>query len=259
MPEGDTIHGAALRLRPALAGKPVVALRAPRLAVPLPPAGVVVDEVEARGKHLLMHLDDGHVLHTHMRMTGSWTLEPPGGSPRGVVVLEVPDVIAVCRRAPIVELLDVAALRRHPVLRALGPDLTVPGVDIDEALQRMGRIAVAGTGVGDVLLDQRPAAGIGNVIMQEACFLAGVDPRTPIERIPAEKRRELLDTASKLLIANITTARRTTVPDARAGSLFVYGRTARPCRRCGTPIEFGRPLRDARPTWWCPSCQTRND
>ena len=103
------------------------------------------------------------------------------------------------------------------------------------------------------------AAGIGNVIMQEACFLVGVDPRTPIERVPVETRQELLETASTLLIANVTTTRRTSVPDARPGTLFVYGRTDRPCRRCGTPTAFGRPLPDARPTWWCPSCQASND
>lgn len=255
MPEGDTIHAAARRLGIALEGKALVEMRAPRLAVRMPAPGAIVGPVEARGKHLLIHLSDGHVLHTHMRMTGSWVIEAPGGDPRGVAVIEVPDAVAVCRRAPIVELLDEAAVRRHPVLRALGPDLTVPGVDLDDALQRLARIVTAGTSVGDALLDQRPAAGIGNVIMQEACFLVGIDPRTPIERVGRDTRRALLETASQLLVANVATSRRTTVPGGRPGTLWVYGRDRRGCRRCGTSIAFARSSRDARPTWWCPSCQ----
>jgi endonuclease VIII len=36
---------------------------------------------------------------------------------------------------------------------------------------------------------------------------------------------------------------------------YVYGRGRKPCRRCGTPVEFARQGRDARVTYWCPKCQ----
>ncbi len=256
MPEGDTIHGVAARLGPVLVDQPVLGIELPRLATTPPPAGVIVRSVEARGKHLLISFDDGHVLHTHLRMTGSWAVEPAGTRPRGVVVLSVPGAVAVCRRAPIVELLDEAAVRRHPSLRALGPDLTVPGVDVAEAVARLGRIAVAGTTIGDALLDQRPACGIGNVIMQEACFEQGIHPARPVELVDETVRTALYESSAAFLQANVHTLRRTTVPRGRPGDLFVYDRSRRPCRRCGTTIEHGRPLRDARPTYWCPTCQT---
>lgn len=256
MPEGDTIHSAALRLGRVLTGQPLVELALPRLPAAGPPPGTVVGAVEARGKHLLVHFGDGHVLHTHLRMDGTWSVRPRRATPpRGRAVLTVPHAVAVCARAPVVELLDEAAVRRHPSLRRLGPDLTVPWVDLDEAVERMGRLVQRGTLVGDALLDQRPACGIGNVIMQEACFLVRLDPRTPVERVGADTRRELYAVAAGLLQHNVHTSRRTSVPDAPEGTLWVYDRADRGCRRCGTRIEVGRPGRDARPTWWCPGCQ----
>lgn len=256
MPEGDSIHRAALQVGAALTGQALVAFTAPRLADPGPPPGTVVGDVEARGKHLLVHFADGHVLHTHLRMTGAWHVRQRTATPpRGRAVVVVPAAVAVCVRAPVVELLDQAALRRHPGLRRLGPDLTVMGVDLDQAVDRLGRLVVRGTTIGDALLDQRPACGIGNVVMQEACFLEGVDPRSPVEQVDPTTRRALYATAARLLQHNVHTARRTTVPDAAAGSLWVYDRTGRACRRCGTAIAVGRPGRDARPTWWCPTCQ----
>ena len=258
MPEGDTIHRAARQVGAALVGEPVVEVALPRLAQRPPAPGTLVTDVEARGKHLLVHFDDQHVLHTHLRMSGAWHVQPRTGSrPRGRAVIVVEDAVAVCVKAPVVELLDRAALRRHPGLRRLGPDLSVPGVDLDEAVARLGRLVPAGSTLGDALLDQRPACGIGNVIMQEACFLQGIDPRTPIERVDEPTRRALYDTAARLLQRNVHTVARTTVPDARPGTLWVYDRTRRPCRRCGTAVEGGRTGRDARATWWCPSCQER--
>lgn len=256
MPEGDTIHRAAARLRPALVGEALVEFRAPRLHPPFPAPGHPIEGVEARGKHLLVWFGDGFVLHTHLRMSGSWTVQRRGPRPpRGRAIITVARAVAVCRQAPVVELLDEPALRRHPGLRRLGPDLTVPGADLDEAVARMATHSVHGEGIGDVLLDQRPACGIGNVIMNETCFLAGVHPTRPVERVDVDLRRRLYEIAGDLLVRNVEMPRRTTVPDARPGTLWVYDRGGRACRRCGTRIEGGRSGRGARATWWCPTCQ----
>ena len=256
MPEGDTIHRAAIRVGRALTGHALLDIALPRLAATGPAPGTPVGAVEARGKHLLVHFGDDHVLHTHLRMDGSWSVRPRRGpNPRGRAVLVVDHAVAVCAQAPVVELLDEAAVRRHPGLRRLGPDLTVPWVDVEEAVDRLGRIAVRETLLGDALLDQRPACGIGNVIMQEVCFLERLDPRTPVERVDIPTRHALYATAARLLWHNVHTTRRTSVPGAPPGSLYVYGREGRACRRCGTAVEVGRPGRDLRPTWWCPGCQ----
>lgn len=259
MPEGDTIHRAAASLRPVLVGIPLVRASAPRLAHAMPDAGETTDRVEARGKHLLMWFSGGLILHTHMQMTGSWHVYPRGAqwrkSPRSArAVLETGEAVAVCFAAPIVELLDERLLRRHPVLRELGPDLTTEGPDIDLALTRLAALPPT-TILADALLDQRVACGVGNVYKSEVAFLHGLHPATPIGSIPTEARRAMLETASELLTQNLTKTSRTTVPGAPDGAVWVYDRKDQPCRRCSTSIAWSPMGRHDRGTYWCPTCQ----
>lgn len=267
MPEGDTIHRTAATLRRALVGRCLTRVLLPRLAPPLPQEGSTVVAVEARGKHLLVHSDDGLVVHTHQRMTGAWHLYAPGQAwrkPRGAAraVLAVPGRVAVCFSAPIVEVLRVGELSRHPTLRKLGPDLCDPAADLDDALARLQRLG-AGDGhlpptIGEALLDQRVACGVGNVYRSEVLFLHGLAPSTPRWAVDTEVRRSLLTTAGQLLRANLNTTARTTVPGAAPGSLWVYGRERQPCRRCRSAImrvELGEP---PRVVYFCPTCQPQD-
>ena len=53
--------------------------------------------------------------------------------------------------------------------------------------------------------------------------------------------------------------RRTTHAVRPQASLWVYGRTGEPCRRCGEPIRRRIQGPDARVTFWCPQCQPMPD
>jgi endonuclease VIII len=261
MPEGDTIHRAAASLRTALHGRTLTRVDLPRHPRPWPGVGADVTAVEARGKHLLISTSDGLTLHTHQMMTGSWHLYAPGErwrkSPRSArVVLAVRGVVAVCFASPVVEVLDATALARHPVLRRLGPDLCDPGADVDEALVRFGRLSPPERTVGEALLDQRIACGVGNVYRCDVLFLHGLHPGTPVGEVDDVTRRSLLTTAGELLRDNLgPSPARTTVTGGAEGSLWVYGRGGQPCRRCGTPIASGHLGDQARLVYWCPACQ----
>ncbi len=259
MPEGDTIHRTAARLRPALVGHRLVSFDAARLSGAVPELGELIEAVDARGKHLEMRFEGGLVLHTHMRMSGSWHLYRPleqwrRPARQARVVLEVEGWVAVCFNAPVVELYRAADRRRHPGVGGvghLGPDLCLAGVDLDVAVQRMSAYCDDGTEIGEALLDQRIACGIGNVYKCEALWACGVDPFTPVSRIDADLRRRLYATAAQQLQANLDGERRTTVP----GGLAVYGRAGKPCRRCRAPVSVKRQGEQARVTYWCPGCQ----
>jgi endonuclease-8 len=254
VPEGDTIHRVANRLRPALVGQPLVRLDVPRTVGKRPRPGTTIDAVDAVGKHLVIRFADRTTLRTHLRMTGSWHLyrtgerwQKPEHLARAVV--EVEGWTAVCFSAPVVELETEPTSQGS--LAHLGPDLTrddVTDVDIDRAVDRM-----TGDEIGVVLLDQRVASGIGNVYKSEVLFVCGVHPFTPAREIDRETKRTMMATAAKLLRVNVmrTGARRTT-----DHGLAVYGRAGRPCRRCGTPIRAKRQGGQARTTYWCPTCQT---
>jgi endonuclease VIII len=257
MPEGDTIHRTALTLRRVLAGRTVTAFETPRLRTAAPEPGERIESVEARGKHLLIAFSGGRTLHTHMRMTGSWHTYRTGErwrKPRGSMVVRIAtdEAEAVCFSAPVVQVLDAAGLARQPQLRALGPDLCSAEIDLEEILTRLSTLDPA-TPIGVALLDQRVAAGIGNVYKSETLWACGVDPFAPMDAIAPDTRRELYTTASRQLRANLDTPfERRTV----AGGLAVYERAGRPCRRCGTAIECRRQGDQGRNTWWCPACQT---
>jgi endonuclease-8 len=257
VPEGDTIHRAAATLRAAIEGDVVTWFDAPRArgtARP-PEPGDRVERVEARGKHLLIRFAGGTTLHTHMRMTGMWRTSPAdrswrAASGRVVAVVRTEDAVAMCFAAPVVELLDEHSLRRHPILGALGPDLCLPDPDLDEIVRRADQLDPR-TEIGVALLDQRVAAGIGNVYKSEVAFACRIDPFTPLADLGRDARADLWRTAGELLRRNLGRAPRRTMPYG----LAVYDRAGRPCPVCGTAIAVRRQGEDARSTWWCPTCQ----
>ena len=142
MPEGDTIFRTAETLRRWVGGREITAARSRAYGFPaLRLVGRTVDGVEARGKHLLLRLDDGTVLHTHLRMSGSWHVYPadrPWRRPESQarLVLECGDRVAVCFNAPTVELLHARAEGAHPSLGRLGPDVLSDDVDLEEVRRR---------------------------------------------------------------------------------------------------------------------------
>ena len=261
MPEGDTIFRTAVTLGRWLVGREVTAARTD--VVGLPAAKLVgqrVEEVEPRGKHLLIRFSAGQVLHTHMRMTGSWHVygagEPwrkPAGQAR--LVLEAGDRTAVCFNAPVVELLAPKGEAMHPALTRLGPDVLVDPLDLDEVVRRAAT-RPPGTSIGELLLDQQVVAGIGNIYRSEALFLARLHPRTPMAEVDEDRLRSVVTIAARLMRANAR-------PGEYAGREFgggpdepwVYGRTGRPCRRCRGTVEAVRLGEQARVAYWCPRCQ----
>ena len=217
-----------------------------------------ITKVEARGKNLLVLFDDGRVLHTHMRMTGSWHIYRPGERwqrPRrqARIVLATADFVAVCFDAPVVRLLRAGAAARDPKLRALGPDVLADDFDRAEARRRI--LALGGVEIGEALLRQSAVAGIGNIYKSETLFLCGADPFAPAGSLSERAVDRLLDTARRLMSANLRGSARTTRPSLTRERTWVYGRRGRPCRRCRTEIRMRRQGADLRSTYWCPSCQ----
>lgn len=259
MPEGDTIFRAARTLEKVLSGQVVTGARS---TVPSVLAerltGRTVARVEARGKNLLIHFDDGRVLHTHMRMTGSWHVYRPGErwqrpERQARVVLETERFVAVCFAAPVVALLSAAELARHPSLSRLGPDPLSPAFDREEARRRLRELGERP--VGEALLRQSALAGVGNVYKSETLFLCATDPFRLVRDLSDPELDRLVATARKLLSANVGAGPRTTRSSLTRERTWVYGRSGEPCRRCGTQIRMRRQGPEARSTYWCETCQ----
>ena len=74
------------------------------------------------------------------------------------------------------------------MLERLGPDLCEPGVDLDAVVARLASLE-PGTELAAALLDQRVAAGIGNVFKSEVCWAERVHPFTTLADLDEPARR----------------------------------------------------------------------
>ena len=248
MPEGDVLFRTAATLQKWLAGREVT--DATTAAKPM--IGRKVEKVEANGKHLLMRFDSGYVLHTHLRMTGSWHVYKAGErwqrpAAQAKVTLTCGDRVAVCFNAPVVELLAPGAEENHPSLAGLGPDVLDRPIDLGE-VRRRARQRPPDTPLGELLLDQRVVAGIGNIWRCEALFLEGRNPWAPVSTVSDEELDALVSTAGRIMGESLG-------PFTGRPQRWVYRRAGRPCHRCRTPVQSQPQGEQARTAYWCPTCQ----
>lgn len=276
MPEGDSIHKLAARLRPALNGQRLVEIECDLAAVDdWQVCGREIARIEARGKNLLIHCApqmavEGRpdprkpeqlpvVIWTHLGMHGAWRLrERSDRRPTrpAAIALHTEHHIAACVSPKQLAMLGPRSLLRHPMLARLGPDLLDPDADLDEAIVRLR--SLGDIALGDAIMRQSAVAGIGNVYKSELLFLERLDPFIPIIEVDPIRLKTLLERARTLMQANVNARgpRRTrfNASDPRA-RLWVYERSGRPCPECGTFIEMRRQGELARSTYFCPNCQ----
>lgn len=277
MPEGDTVHKVAGVLHAGLSHQP---LRRVELRGGVRPFGQAtqVSSVSALGKHCLIAFDNGKTLRVHLGMHGAWHRYPQPWKNRGEVHLRLETVneVFVCLQPKDVELLESREIRKHPVLQALGPDLLAPEEpDWELVLGRNRQHSPSDRHLGEVLLDQRIAAGLGNVYKSELCLLgplpqgqgnpfrpgAGTHPFSPVSVCSDEQLRDLFWRGRRLLQHNLGGWPRTTTYDASRPlpanhpRVWLYGREGLPCLRCGTPLQSRHQGLAARATFWCPACQ----
>lgn len=210
--------------------------------------GARVRMVERRGKHQLIHLTDGRVVHVHFRMNGDWiigtTTDPLPRFARAIF-----DFTSGAR----VVLDDSRALSTidiHPpgvpLPLELGPEPSDPALTPARLRAALARRRIP---IKVALLDQRIIAGLGNIYASEALWRAKIDPRSSAATLDTSQARRLL-AAIRAVIARATGARYMSTEGAR---LDVYDRAGRACRRCGTKIQ--RLVQSGRSTYLCPHCQ----
>jgi len=261
MPEGDTLHRTAHTLNRVLGKQTLTRVRSsvPDIAR-AELSGHVVEEVTALGKNLLVRFDDGRVLHTHLKMRGSWHVYRHGErwqrpEHQARVVLEVSDALAVCFAAPTVRLLAAHSAAADPYLAGLGPDL-IPDA-FDEAAAITGLAALADLPIGVAVMTQTALSGIGNIYKSETLFICKNNPFEAVAALDSSALSQIVLTARELLRKNSRpgSSQRTTTNAAGVGQYWVYRRSGEPCRVCGTTIGMQRQGELHRSTYFCPFCQ----
>jgi endonuclease-8 len=242
MPEGDSLHRAAQRLQVLVGQRLDVETPNPRASgkgIAERLDGRRLERVEAIGKNLLLTFEGGHVLRSHLRMTGRWRVTPSGAPRTGLpwLVMRGRDHEAVLWNGPVLEL-DGRRLGR------LGPDILAVPPDLERMVGNLRRDP--GRAFGDALLDQRNVAGIGNMWKAECLWAARVSPWARVATLGDDELRAVLEEAHRLMRAALAGVR----PLRR-----VYRRVGRPCPRCGDPIRSRGQGDDNRTAYWCPTCQ----
>src|SRR5215208_2782055 len=256
MPELPEVEAALEVLRARARGRTIVRMRVlhPALRRRLNPkqlralVGARIARVERRGKHQLLHLEDGRILHAHFRMNGDWTLVETGTAlPRFArAVLDFDDgssLVFVDSRA-------LGTIDVHPagveLDLGLGPDAADPDWT---AAQLSTALAPRRGPIKPALLDQRLVAGLGNIYAAESLWRARINPHTPCKALTRQQVTKLRKAIDAVLV-RATGSRYT---DDDTVTLDVYDREGLPCRRCRTPIE--RVVQAGRSTYYCPRCQ----
>ena len=274
MPELPEVETTRRRLEPGLVGRRFdhVEIADPRLTRPEPPE-VIAAELQGervhglgrRGKYLIVEFESGRHLLIHLRMTGNVQHPASGGFDadpyrRAVVRLDDGSDVAYrdVRRFGTWELLEPGELEDYFAARRLGGE-PLERAFTTASLERA--FANRRAPVKAALLDQRAAAGVGNIYADEALWRARIHPLRPAGSLSSEELAALRTALRQVLQTGIArqgaTLRDYRAPDGARGSMQdrfrVYGRAGEPCPRCGTPIEKIRA--GGRGTWFCPSCQ----
>jgi len=268
MPELPEVETTVRGLEPVLDGQVIerVTLRRADLRRPFPEGlgqrltGARVTGLGRRAKYGLIDTDRGDTLVFHLGMSGRWRIDPEELGKHDHFVIETEKhrlALNDPRRFGSLDLVATADLEAWPPFAALGPEPL--GRDFTaKHLAAVFKNRVAP--VKALLLDQRVVAGLGNIYVCEALYLARIAPTRAAGTITRPRLEKLVTAIREVLEAAIraggSTLRDYARPDGELGYFAkewrVYGREGQPCE-CGGLVE--RRVDSGRSTFWCPKCQ----
>ncbi len=292
MPEGNEIHRWAARHEAAFGGRPVrVDGPQGRFTDVDVIDGRKLERVMAVGKHLGYDFGKDRILHVHLGLQGDFT---EGSGPlqevKGALRLRMWNAAAIKRPAV------PGTSKRH---RWYSEDDGTDNIDAaqvawvelrgpmdcsvytqekwDGLLKRLGGDPLNGDGpekmiakvsksrksIGELLMDQTVAAGIGNIYRAELLYRARLSPFIAGNKVAEETLRSIWKEAGELMKAGMVDRRIVTTkpadrPHKKGQALkeeahYVYRRNGRPCFVCGTTVL--KKEMAGRNLFWCPTCQ----
>jgi DNA-formamidopyrimidine glycosylase len=273
MPEGHTLRRLADDLTAAFAGR-TVRFTSPQGRFAADAAqidGSRVVGADSAGKHLFLELEGGRFVHVHLGLIGQFDVhasvgqvEPPRGAVRLRLVADddLGTAYADLRGAILCDLVGPA--RRDEVLGRLGPDPLRSDADPEKAWRRISR---SHRPIGDLLMDQKVLAGVGNVYRAEVLFRHRIHPLRPGNTLRVGQWRAIWADLVELMGDGVRSGRIDTVrpehtpeamgrpprQDDHGGEVYVYRRTSMPCHLCGSTVRTGELV--GRNIFWCPRCQ----
>lgn len=221
--------------------------------------GKKIEKATRRAKFVIIELSNGKSLVMHLKLTGQLLLRDKDDRVdeflRLVLDLDNDQQVRFCDKNGAAEAFIVDNIRE--VEKNLGPEpFEIKADQFYKSIQNSDKKTIKET-----IVNQKTIAGVGNIYADEALFLAKISPFRSPKTITEVETKTLLDSIKQVLTSSIE-HRGTTIdsyrdllgnPGSNQNYLQVYGKTAKPCPVCQTPIEYTEI--GGRRTHYCSHCQ----
>ncbi|CAM3236136.1 Fpg/Nei family DNA glycosylase [Stackebrandtia soli] len=267
MPEGHVIHRLAGRYADAFGGD-VVRVDSPQGRFADGAKRVddrVLTSTDAHGKQLFIGFGENGWIRVHLGLYGKVAFgDGPPPAPVGAIRLRISteSAHAELRGPTVCELLT--STEKSAVHDRLGPDPLREDADPDDGWKRVRTSRVS---IASLLMNQRIAAGVGNIYRAEVLFRQGIDPYRLGRNVTRDEWDRVWGDLVTLMRDGVRTGRIDTVApqhtpeamnrpprvDDHGGEVYVYRRFGADCLVCGESIRTD--VVEGRNLFWCPGCQ----
>jgi formamidopyrimidine-DNA glycosylase len=240
-------------------------------------AGAKVTHVRRFAKVLSIDLSNGNSLVIHVKLTGQLIYRGPN--------LKAPKTISkkVVGGVPgphthVIFKLDKGGFLYYNDIRRFGWIRVIKTVDVEKT-GFIGKLGPEPFGKLDfeyfknvltktkraikiVLMDQSKIGGVGNIYVNDALWLAKINPKKPASSLTHDEVKNLFDAIHTVLVAGLKYGGASELafvtPDGAEGEYqnhtLVYGHDGQPCERCHK-VKIEKYFLSGRGTYFCPACQ----
>jgi formamidopyrimidine-DNA glycosylase len=220
-----------------------------------------ITNIERKAKHLLFHLDNGHILLLHLMLGGWMFYGKEEDKPNRTIQIKLSfgneHLYFIGLRLGYLHIFQsIAEVIKE--LSDLGPDPLNPEFTLAKFVtlieNRRGRLKTK-------LVNQQFLSGIGNCYSDEICFHAGIIPKRDLIELSSGEKKQLYESIHFILKDSIKHGGYMENPFFQGDTLTggynklckVYDREGESCLRCGSQIM--KEMISSRKTFYCLNCQ----
>jgi len=226
--------------------------------------GTTITDIGRRAKFLLIHLDNGYTIISHLRMEGRYKIsaDPSAIDKHSHAIFTLDNgqkmIYNDVRKFGRMQLWNTDDLENNKSIQKLGPEPLSAAFTFNNLKPRIMRHR---KDIKTVLLDQSVMSGLGNIYVDEVLWKVKIHPETPANHLNDTDIQNIIEVSNeemkKAIASGGSTVRSYVDATGHKGnmqnSLKVYGKEGTPCPRCGTDIEKIKV--GGRGTHFCPKCQ----
>jgi formamidopyrimidine-DNA glycosylase len=222
--------------------------------------GQTILTINRRGKHLLFHLQNGHVLLLHLMLGGTMYVgteeDQPKRTKQVIFYFHEKELFFIGLRLGYLHVLTKEEAERE--LQDLGPEPTDQSFTFDVF---KGLIEKKRGKLKTTLVDQHFLAGIGNCYSDEICFHAGLLPMRKCNELTEEEQQKLFTSIKYVLrrafelggYMEMPLYKRDELTGGYNENCYVYDRGGETCTRCAHIIT--KEEISSRKCFYCTGCQ----